>query len=150
MKKQLFIFPTKFIRISRRIKRGEHRQWPKKLQTRMSWCVKYENGDQTDLQEQNNCMICIAFTCSLDLYNILDLIVNQTFSITNESFLKVKKHVVPPGCYGCNTITRSRLKLFWSLAIFTLLYSPWNPYNLLVNKNNCFFTENLVEEVKFF
>ena len=83
----------------------------------MSWCVKYENGDQTDLQEQNNCMICIAFTCSLDLYNILDLIVNQTFSITNESFLKVKKHVVPPGCYGCNTITRSRLKLFWSLAI---------------------------------
>ena len=30
-KKQLFLFPTKFIRISRRIKQGEDRQWPKKF-----------------------------------------------------------------------------------------------------------------------
>ena len=30
----------------------------------------------------------------------------------------------------CHTITRSRLKLFWSLAIFILLCSPWNPYEL--------------------
>ena len=30
-KKQFFLFPTKFIRISRRIKQGEDRQWPKKF-----------------------------------------------------------------------------------------------------------------------
>ena len=38
-KKQLFLFPTKFVRMSRRIKKGEHRQWLLKLQTRMSSCV---------------------------------------------------------------------------------------------------------------
>ena len=36
-------------------------------------------------------MICIAFTCSLDLYNISNLIVNQMFWIINKSFFKVKK-----------------------------------------------------------
>ena len=30
-KKQFFLFPTKFIRISRRRKQGKHRQCPKKL-----------------------------------------------------------------------------------------------------------------------
>ena len=44
-----------------------------------------------DLQEQNNCMICIAFTCSLDLYNKSNFIVNQTFSIMNIPFFKVRK-----------------------------------------------------------
>ena len=38
-KKQLFSFPTKFVRMSRRIKKGEHRQWLLKLQTRTSSCV---------------------------------------------------------------------------------------------------------------
>ena len=38
-KKQLFLFPTKFVRMSRRIKKGEHRQWLLKLQTRTSSCV---------------------------------------------------------------------------------------------------------------
>ena len=36
VKKQLFLFSTKFIRISRWIKQVEHRQWPKKLETRTS------------------------------------------------------------------------------------------------------------------
>ena len=30
-KKQFFLFPAKFIRISRQIKQSEHHQWPKKL-----------------------------------------------------------------------------------------------------------------------
>ena len=38
-KKQLFLFPIKFVRMSRRIKKGEHCQWLLKLQTRMSSCV---------------------------------------------------------------------------------------------------------------
>ena len=36
-------------------------------------------------------MIYIAFTCSLDLYNISNFTVNQTFSIMNKLFFKVKK-----------------------------------------------------------
>ena len=36
-------------------------------------------------------MICITFTCSLGLYNISNLIMNQMFSIMNKSFFKVKK-----------------------------------------------------------
>ena len=38
-KKQFFLFPTKFVRMSRRIKKGEHRQRLLKLQTRTSSCV---------------------------------------------------------------------------------------------------------------
>ena len=38
-KKQFFLFPTKFVRMSRRIKKGEHRQWLLKLQMRTSSCV---------------------------------------------------------------------------------------------------------------
>ena len=30
----------------------------------------------------------------------------------------------------CHTITRSRLKLFESLVMFTSLFSPWDPYKL--------------------
>ena len=97
--------------------------------------------DYTDLQEQNNHMICIAFTCSLDLYNTLNLIVNQTFSIMNKSFFKVKKHIVPPGSWGCHTITCSRLKLFRSLVMFTLLYFLHLEIliNFFGNKKNCVF-----------
>ena len=36
-------------------------------------------------------------------------------------------------------MTRSRLKLFWSLAIFTLLYSPWDPFKLCWKKIKLFF-----------
>ena len=39
----------------------------------------------------------------------------------------------------CHTITRSRLKLFWSLVMFTWLYSPWYTYKLCWKKKNCFF-----------
>ena len=39
----------------------------------------------------------------------------------------------------CCTITCSRLKLFWSLVMFILLYSPWDPYKLVGNKKNFFF-----------
>ena len=36
-------------------------------------------------------MIYKAFTCSFDLYNISNFIINQTFSIMNKSFFKLKK-----------------------------------------------------------
>ena len=36
--------------------------------------------------------------------------------------------------YCCHIITRSRLKLSQSLAMFTLLYSPWDPYKLCWKK----------------
>ena len=39
----------------------------------------------------------------------------------------------------CHTITRSPLKLSQSLAIFTSLYSPWDPYKLCWKKKNWFF-----------
>ena len=42
-KKQFFLFPTKFVRMSRRIKKGEHRQWLLKLQTWTSYCVNQSN-----------------------------------------------------------------------------------------------------------
>ena len=42
-KKQFFLFPTKFVRMSRRIKKGEHRQWLLKLQTWTSYCVNHSN-----------------------------------------------------------------------------------------------------------
>ena len=38
----------------------------------------------------------------------------------------------------CHTITRSRLKLSWSLPMFTLLYSPWDPYKLCWKKKIVF------------
>ena len=50
-KNQLFLFPTKFTRILRRIKQVEHRQGPKKVQTQMSCCEKYENGEKTAAQQ---------------------------------------------------------------------------------------------------
>ena len=36
----------------------------------------------------------------------------------------------------CHTITCLCLKLFWSLVMFTLLYSPWDPYKLCWKKKN--------------
>ena len=82
-------------------------------------------------------MIYITFTCSSDLYNkwnFIVFIVNQTFSIMNKSFFKVKKkNVVPRGCYGCHTITRSRLKLLESLVRFTYVMGMirGNPCSLI-------------------
>ena len=49
----------------------------------------------------------------------------------------------------CLTITRSHLKLFWSLAMFTLLYSPWHPYKLCREKN-CFFNWRSCPESQVF
>ena len=45
----------------------------------------------TDRQEKKDCMINLAFTCSLDLYKISIFFVNQTFSIMNKPFFEVKK-----------------------------------------------------------
>ena len=85
-------------------------------------------------------MIYIAFTCSLDLYDISNFNVNQMFSIMNKLFFKIKKkHVVLHGCYGCHTITCLRLNLFRSLAMFTLLYSPLDPCKLCWKQKELFF-----------
>ena len=92
-------------------------------------------------------MIYKAFTCSFDLYNISNFIINQTFSIINKSFFKLKKHAALCGCYGCHTRTRSRL--FWSLVIFTLLYSPWQPYNLCWKRKDFFSLKILLRKPRF-
>ena len=92
-------------------------------------------------------MIYKAFTCSFDLYNISNFIINQTFSIINKSFFKLKKHAALCGCYGCHTRTRSRL--FWSLVIFTLLYSLWQPYNLCWKWKDFFSLKILLRKPRF-
>ena len=51
----------------------------------------------------------------------------------------------------CRTITCSRLKLFWSLVMLTLLYSPWRSYKLgLKWKKNCFYWRSCLESQVFF
>ena len=51
----------------------------------------------------------------------------------------------------CRTITHLRLKLFWSLVMFILLYSPWDPYKLCKKRKEFFFflAEDLVQKAKF-
>ena len=51
----------------------------------------------------------------------------------------------------CRTITHLRLKLFWSLVMFILLYSPWDPYKLCKKYKEFFFflAEDLVQKAKF-
>ena len=95
-------------------------------------------------------MIYIAFKCSLDLYNISNFTVNQTFSIMNKLFFKVKKHVVLHGCHGCYTITCSCLNFFWSLAMFTLLYAPLDPCKLCWKQKELFFLIKILSRKPIF
>ena len=101
--------------------------------------------DYTDLQEQNNCMICIAFKCSLDLYNISNRIVNQTCSIMNKSFFKVKKP-----CRSAWLLWLSHNNSFAPKAFFGhWRYSPRFirleiPINFVGNKMLFYFAKDLV------
>ena len=96
-------------------------------------------------------MIYIAFTCSLDLYNISNFTVNQTFSIMNKSFFKVKKT-----CGSAWLLWLSHNNLFAfkpflvigdvHLALFTFRSIL---VNFVGNKNNCILLKNLPRKPGF-
>ena len=54
-------------------------------------------------------MIYLAFTCSLDLYNVSNIFVNQMFSMMNKSFFKVKKSCGDYGCHNNSFVSKAFL-----------------------------------------
>ena len=70
--------------------------------------------------------------------------IKSFFCLESQVFLKklTNWHDESPQCC-CHTTTCLRLKLLYSLAMFTLLYSPWDPYKLCWKKTKLFFSLNI-------